>query len=229
MRNVRTLYLQAQEFLQSSAASGPPSGEALASEPLPAEPLPAEPLTAEALHRRHYDEVFRYVSRRVPRREDAEDVTAEVFAAAFADLPRCRQGRAYLWLLGVARRKIIDLNRRKRARRETLAAEVGGPGEGLEAEPAIGAPAPVGPEAQILAAERLQAIRRLVEGLKEEQREALLLQQVERLSQAEIARVMGKSPAAVNSLLQRARQTLYARGRAYFVDSPDLPGSEVTR
>ena len=219
MRNVRTLYLQAQEFLQSSAASGPPAGEALAS----------EPLTAEALHRRHYDEVFRYVSRRVPRREDAEDITAEVFAAAFAALPRCRRDQPYLWLLGVARRKIIDLNRHKRARPETLAAEMGRPGEGLEAGPAVGAPAPVGPEAHMLAAERLQAIRRLVDGLKEEQREALLLQQVERLSQAEIGRVMGKSPAAVNSLLQRARQTLYARGRAYFLDSPDLPGSEVTR
>jgi DNA-directed RNA polymerase specialized sigma24 family protein len=41
---------------------------------------------------------------------------------------------------------------------------------------------------------------------------------VERLSVAEIAVVMGRSPTSVAGLLQRARATLYRRGRAYFLD-----------
>ncbi len=65
------------------------------------------PPTAAQLHQLYLDEVFRYVSRRLPRREDAEDVTAETFAAAFMALPKFRgEVEARLWLLGIARRKI---------------------------------------------------------------------------------------------------------------------------
>ncbi len=46
--------------------------------------------TAAVLHERYLEAIFRYVSRRVVRREEAEDITAEVFAAAFAGLPRFR-------------------------------------------------------------------------------------------------------------------------------------------
>jgi Sigma-70, region 4 len=38
---------------------------------------------------------------------------------------------------------------------------------------------------------------------------------VEGLSIAEIATVMGRSPAAANSLLQRARAALFRRGQVY--------------
>jgi DNA-directed RNA polymerase specialized sigma24 family protein len=48
-----------------------------------------------------------------------------------------------------------------------------------------------------------------------------MLQYVEQLSVAEIAVVMGRSPASVKSLLQRARETLYRRGRAYFLDDDE--------
>src|SRR5207253_1579137 len=83
------------------------------------------PVTAAGLHERYLEDVFRYVLRRVPRREEAEDITAEVFAAAFAGLPRFRgQCPPYLWLLGIARRQIAIALRRRVARRETLASEL---------------------------------------------------------------------------------------------------------
>jgi DNA-directed RNA polymerase specialized sigma24 family protein len=59
-------------------------------------------------------------------------------------------------------------------------------------------------------------IRRLVLALPELQREALLLQLAEELSQAEIAQTLGKSVTAVNGLLARARQNIRQRGAAYF-------------
>ena len=177
---------------------------------------------AEALHARYLDDVFRYVSRRLPRREEAEDVTAEVFEAALTALPGYRgKAHPYVWLLGIARRKIIDVGRRRRTRRETFVSEMAVSDANDAArrdEPEVFMAAGPGPEARVLEAERLETIRELVNALKEEQREALLLQHVERLSIAEIAEVMGRSPAAVNSLLQRARATLFQRGRVYFLD-----------
>jgi RNA polymerase sigma factor (sigma-70 family) len=53
--------------------------------------------------------------------------------------------------------------------------------------------------------------------LNADQQEVLLLKYWERLSLAEIGVVMGRSPAAVNSLLQRARAILYREGRTYFL------------
>jgi RNA polymerase sigma-70 factor, ECF subfamily len=177
--------------------------------------------TAAALHERYLEDVFRYVFQRVPRQEEAEDITAEVFAAAFEGLSRFRgQCPPYLWLLGIARRKIALALRQRAARRETLASEL--PGESPDDLPAWELPpGGEGPEATLARAEARGVVRALIAQLSADQREALLLQHVERLSVAEIAAVMGRSPASVNSLLQRARATLYRRGRAYFLDSDE--------
>jgi DNA-directed RNA polymerase specialized sigma24 family protein len=45
-----------------------------------------------------------------------------------------------------------------------------------------------------------------------------MLQYVERLSLAEIAHVMGRSPGSVKGLLERAKSMIYDRGRAYFLE-----------
>jgi RNA polymerase sigma-70 factor, ECF subfamily len=173
--------------------------------------------TAAVLHERYLNDVFHYVSRRVPRREEAEDITAEVFAAAFVELPRFRgQCAPYLWLLGIARRKIVDSLRRRSVRRETLASELAGGAPEGDSLPEI-VVAAEGPEAAIERAEERQVVRDLVEQLNQDQQEALLLQYVEGLSIAEIAAVMGRSPGAVNSLLQRARAALFRRGHEYFL------------
>jgi RNA polymerase sigma-70 factor (ECF subfamily) len=76
--------------------------------------------------------------------------------------------------------------------------------------------AEAGPEEGFLRAEARQVLNDLVTRLSADQREALLLQYWEQLSVAEIAVVMGRPPASVKSLLQRARMTLQRWGRAYF-------------
>ena len=171
-------------------------------------------LTAEALQERYLDDVFRYVTRRLARREEAEDVTAEVFAAAFAALPRFRGDcPPRLWLLGIARRKVADVLRRRKTRPETLACEMAASEEAL-----CRALTTDGPEVALQRAERWRIVRELLAGLKEEQREALLLRYVEGLDTAEVALVLGRSPAAANSLLQRARASLFRRGRDFFLN-----------
>jgi len=168
--------------------------------------------TAETLHQRYLADVFAYVARRVSDQQEAEDITAEVFAAAFVALPRQKGlNGPYLWLLGIARRKIADSHRRH-ARR-------GGQAQALNDD----LPAPLAdlPEALLARRERQRVIHEMLATLPADQREALLLHYVEGLPQAEIAVVLGRSPAAINSLLQRARAAVYRQGQAYFLDESE--------
>jgi RNA polymerase sigma-70 factor (ECF subfamily) len=178
--------------------------------------------TAEALFAAYLDPVYRYISRRLTRPEEIEDITAEVFAAAVTALPRYRgQASPYVYLLGIARRKVADHLRRRRWR-ELLAVDLRPSRPDAESAwdeltEALST-RDQGPEESLLREERRQAVRRLVGLLKAEQREALLLRYVEGLSIAEVAEVLGKSLAAANSLLQRARETLLRNGKGYFLD-----------
>ncbi len=161
--------------------------------------------------------MYRYIWQRVPSVEEAEDITAEVFAAAAAGLSHFRgQCPPYLWLLSVARRQIALAHRRRAVRRETLASEL------ADAAPAAAAlwealTAVEGPETAILRAEARRVFDALIAALNPDQREALMLHYMERLSVAEIAIVMERSSGSVYQLLHRARTTLYRRGRAYFL------------
>ena len=181
------------------------------------------PWTAGALQERFLTDVYRYVYRRLPHVQEAEDVTAEVFAAAFHSLPRFRGNSSpYAWLLGIARRKVADSLRWRSRRRETLVTDLATDESGANDFINAAAPHEDGPEATMQRAEARATLRRIVGELKEEQREALLLQYVEGLSVAEIAVVMQRSTAAVNSLLQRARAAIFREGKGYFLDQSEV-------
>lgn len=148
------------------------------------------------------DEVHRFVGAFVRPAADAEDATAETFRAALGRLRfPIRRPEARAWLLAVARRKIADHHRRRRH-------------APLEAEtPAPSADADLGP-----------AVRALLAAMPPDQAQALVLKYVLGLSTEETARALGRSPAAANSLLQRARATFAARGASLV--HPDLPESK---
>jgi RNA polymerase sigma-70 factor (ECF subfamily) len=181
--------------------------------------VPQERLDAAALHARYLDDVFRYVARRVSRREEAEDITAETFAAAFESLAKFRgHCDPRLWLLGIARRKIADAFRRRQRRPETLASEIDEHNDAAGVLPVARAGDHEEPASAFNQTEANRKIRELMATLKEEQREALLLKYVEGLSINEMAIVMGRSSTAVNSLLQRARATVFQQGKEYFLN-----------
>ena len=160
------------------------------------------------LREAHLTSVFDFTRRRLPTRDDAEDATAETCSAAFSSLSRCPKNEAlhHAWLLGIARKKVADILRKRYRRRETL----------LETLPENPDSAPT-PEALALRAEEAQALRRAVLTLPTNQRDALLLKYTDGLSAAEIAKILGKSEAAVNSLLQRARTAVFVRAAAHFL------------
>ncbi len=178
--------------------------------------------TADELQRRYLPAVLNYVAARVGRGDtaEAEDITAEVFAAAFTFLHRCPElegsapsisehDPARAWLLGIARRKTCDSYRR-RARRpqDTL----------TERYPA---PSEQSPESQVLAEEAARTLYEILSTLPDEQREALCLRYIDELSLGDMGRLLGKSPNAVAQLLHRARQSMRVRGAAYFKPSLD--------
>lgn len=169
-------------------------------------------LTGDLLHRRYAHTVLGYVAVRLGAGPEAEDVTAEVFAALLGRLDACphpaedgaEHDPARAWILGVARRKVADALRKKTRRRE-------------ESLPTTLLVAPgEAPEAQTLAAEAARQLRAILETLPADQREALLLKYVDGLGMAEIGAVMGRSPRAANQLLYRAREAVRQRGGAYF-------------
>jgi RNA polymerase sigma-70 factor (ECF subfamily) len=127
----------------------------------------------------------------------------------------------HVWLLGIAHRKVVDALRRRSVRRETLASELADPATGADPIADALAATVEGPAAAVERAEARRVIRQLVDRLSQDQREALLLQHVEGLAVAEIAAIMGRSTAAIDSLLQRARATLFRLGRTYFLDDDE--------
>src|SRR4051794_38171511 len=79
--------------------------------------LPAP--SAVDLHQRYLAPVLNYVAARIGAGAEAEDVTAEVFGAAFAALHKCprhppteSEDPVRAWLFGIARRKLADVFRR---------------------------------------------------------------------------------------------------------------------
>jgi RNA polymerase sigma-70 factor, ECF subfamily len=72
------------------------------------------------------------------------------------------------------------------------------------------------PEDALLREEARAVMHQLLERLPALQREALVLQVRQGLSIREIAQVLGRSEAAANSLLQRARATIFRYGQSYF-------------
>jgi RNA polymerase sigma-70 factor (ECF subfamily) len=155
-------------------------------------------------------QIYPYALRCLGQAQDAEDVAVETYAAALQGSAKFRGDvEPRLWLLGIARRKVADVLRR-RSRQGQVSHS------GDEELWEVPTDASNEPEVAVLRAEALSELRRLVWDLPALQREALLLQVVEGLSIAEIAQVLGRSPSATNSLLGRARETIRQRGEKYF-------------
>jgi len=155
----------------------------------------------------YLEKVYSYVVRRIGSAALAEDIVSETFKDALQNHRKFRQEDPYCWLLGIARRKVADAYRSQRRRDEIR-----------WTDPKVEAIATSNgnPHAILEDTERVILLRSLVMRLPQDQREALLLQHLEELSQYEVAAVMGKSVKSVNSLQQRARKNLHRWGYQYF-------------
>lgn len=147
--------------------------------------------------------VFRTVLGFVHVKEDAEDLTQEVFLNAYQSLPKF-QGNAEFstWLYRIAVNLSLNhLNRSKRNLILDLAEEVAHLIFSRES-------GDKNPQQELEQSERDAAIRRAIDSLPDKQRTAFVLSKYDDLSQKEIAAVMQCSEGSVEQLLQRAKQKL---------------------
>ena len=151
----------------------------------------------------HYFElVYAYAARRVHDRNEAEDLTAEVFHRALRSLPRFKWTGAPFaaWLFRIASNIIAD--RAQRAARERT---VSGDEDALEAQ------LPQPQQADLEESERSASLFRSVDQLADDQRRVLVMRFAEEKSIREIADAMGRSEGAVKQLQFRALENLRER------------------
>ena len=142
--------------------------------------------------------------------EEAEDLTQEVFLRIY----RARKGyrpraKFSTWLFTIANNLALN-HLRGKGRNPSVAHERGGRPTRRPCAPSpSSSPSARGTaSAQMRKVELSEVVREALEVLGEDQKMAVLLNKFEDMSYAEIAEVMGRSPAAVKSLLARARNDL---------------------
>ncbi len=149
------------------------------------------------LYENNFERVYAYIARRVGNREEAQDLTADVFHQALANLPRFEwRGLPFVaWLLGIAANLLSDRWHQVARLREVVT-------EDLEQ---------VGMEDDI---EQRAVLYQLVETLPDDQRRVIIRRFVGQKSLREIATELGRSEGAIKQLQLRALQNLRERIRS---------------
>jgi RNA polymerase sigma-70 factor, ECF subfamily len=175
--------------------TGLKASEAVERERLQIEATQKDPRRFAELYDEHFARVYAYVARRVRNRAEAEDVTAEVFHNALANLVKYEwRGAPFAaWLYRIAANAIAD-RWRKSAREQ-------------------GSPAQTDPPSveEFEDVEQRATLFQLVEGLPAEQRRVIVMRFVGGKKAEEIAKEMKKTAGAVRQLQFRALENLRAR------------------
>jgi RNA polymerase sigma factor (sigma-70 family) len=164
----------------------------------------------ERLHERYRPDLLAFCRHLTGQREDAEDAVQYTFFVTYREIvEETRPLDVRPWLFTVARNRCSSLLRRRQAR--PIAS---GP-KGMEAHAAP-------PTDELERREELRSLIRDLQGLPELQREALLLSEIADLRHAEIASIIGVSPAKVKALVFQARRALTSAREARDADCRDI-------
>jgi RNA polymerase sigma-70 factor (ECF subfamily) len=157
----------------------------------------------EAIIKLYGKRIFNHALRLIASRDEAEDITQEIFIRAFINLRgfRSETGSFRNWLFRVGRNLIIDNYRKKKRLRATMA-----PDE-LESLRLEDFRTP-NPQHLIELEEAAIFLRKGLMTLSPEIKKALELRDVEGLSYFEIAQVAGVSQGTVKSRISRGRVQL---------------------
>jgi len=151
------------------------------------------------LYERHVRRIYNYIFYRTGNHHDAEDLTARVFQRALRHVGKFEdKGVPFsAWLYRIAHNLVANWHR-DRSRRPTVPLE-----DNLL--PSGGGPHP---EAVAVASEEQRLLIEAVRRLPGDRQQLLILKFVERLSNAEIGVIMGRTEGAIKSLYHRTLNTL---------------------
>ena len=151
---------------------------------------------------RHQDHLFALVYRLVPDRDQAADAVQEAFFSAYKNLASFRGGSVRSWLGRIAVNAAMDIQRSRRRRPSNPYPE-------LEDEswqpPALESEEP---EARTLEVERSRTLAAALDALPFEQRNCIVLFDVNGYDYSEIAGIMHVSVGTVKSRIHRGRLAL---------------------
>jgi RNA polymerase sigma-70 factor, ECF subfamily len=172
----------------------------------------------EELVARYQDRLLTVLKHLVGNREQAEDLTQEVFLRVYRARKTYEPGAKFAtWLFSIANHAASNSLRDKSRRHEiTLQTHDSGPLGTRPLDKMLQASSGQMPTRQLDKAEMRDIVRLSVETLGERQRMAVLLSKFEGMSYAEIAEVMEISTQALKSLLSRARENLREVLQPYF-------------
>lgn len=151
------------------------------------------------LYELHVEKIYNYIYYRVGNRHDAEDLTAKVFYRALNHIPRFNQkGKPFVaWLYRIAHNLVANWHR-DHSRRQVVALDNVNLQSDLRETPHH-------------AAERVDESEILLAAIKKlpaERQKLLMLKFADRMSNAEIGQIMGRSEGAIKSLYHRTLVSL---------------------
>jgi RNA polymerase sigma-70 factor (ECF subfamily) len=150
-----------------------------------------DPSRFTELYEANFDRVYVFVARRTPSREDAEDVTAEVFHQALSGLASFEwQGTPFVaWLVGIASHLIAQ-------RWQRAAKHIEVPADDLDTV------------AVLEQTERQAMLSQLIDRLPDDQRHVIRRRFVDQRSIREIALELGRTEGAIKQLQFQAIENL---------------------
>ncbi len=157
------------------------------------------------LYERHVRKIYNYIYYRTGNQQDAEDLTARVFQRALRHVPNFEdKGVPFsAWLYRIAHNLVANWHR-DRSRRPVIP---------LEDHVAV-SKVSHHPEAEAIVQEEQSMLLDAVRSLPDDRQQLLILKFVERLSNAEIGEIMGRTEGAIKSLYHRTLIALREEVRA---------------
>ena len=150
------------------------------------------------LYELYVDRIYNYVFYRTGNSHEAEDLTARIFYRAIQHIGNYQdQGAPFgAWLYRIARNMVANWYRDNKSDRL------------LPLESALGRGNTDSPEAAIEFMEDKEALLAAIRQLPPERQELLILKFVERMPNAEIGRIMGRTEGAIKLLYYRTLKSL---------------------
>jgi RNA polymerase sigma-70 factor (ECF subfamily) len=184
-----------------------------------------DPAAFGVLYERYAKKIYNYIYYRTGNHHDAEDLTARTFQRALDNIGHYKERGAPFsaWLYRIAHNLVANWHRDHSRRRVIALDEMEFSSDGLS----------VHLEAPELAAENNEARRRLlsiIHRLPPERQQLLILKFAERMSNADIGKIMGRSEGAIKSLYHRTltalRDELEAAGLSITLERTDDQDSD---